>query len=404
MTATRIFILFVFSCLTALSPAFAATWEGVFEGTIGTSRVIVELHAGEGKTEYSGGYREGARYSYAPKLRDINLVLDAEGETLRFTETLQPHRMFADETDKKITGHWTLNVDENGAAGVWSSPKRDKTLPIALKRVTLLPASDVSSDTDALSATYEGLWVASVNFVDDGLAKKFGPIEVRYVKDSAFHVRYPVIGAFPDAAKKANINAMLMQQHKRSTIENHDCFNGVPVDWASAETEMSLNYDVTFASETLMSFVVSGSVFCGGAHPNNFVSPQSFDLVALEPVGHGYDMDLQPEGFGRMFKLANKSERIAFESFALAKWRSAAEKDKEMGKDCMEGWVDEAAVGEKVFSLSLTTKGLAITRTDYPHAASVCLFTDFNPTVIPFADLKAFLKPGQSLLSPELFQ
>ena len=37
-------------------PAIAADWEGVFEGTLGKAKIIVELNAGEEKTDYKGGY------------------------------------------------------------------------------------------------------------------------------------------------------------------------------------------------------------------------------------------------------------------------------------------------------------------------------------------------------------
>ena len=77
-------------------------------------------------------------------------------------------------------------------------------------------------------------------------------------------------------------------------------------------------------------------------------------------------------------------------------------KDSEMGKDCGTGWIDDAPEGEREFHLSFTPTGLAVTRTDWPHVSSVCKFTDFNPTVIPWADIKPWLKPGQTLLADEI--
>lgn len=383
-------------------PVLAADWEGVFEGTIGTAKVIVELNAGEEKSDYKGGYREGSRYSYLPKARDINLIMDAEAESLRFTETLHLHRMFADETDKKITGKWNIKVDDNAATGTWTSPDGKKTLPIGLTRTELLAQAYVPSTDNQLSASYDALWLESVSFTDAGLAKKFGAVDVRYIKDSAFGTTYPVIGNFPDGNQKAKINAMLLKKHLQDVANYRNCFNGVPVDWSDPETELTLSFDITYASSSLLSYTESGSVFCGGAHPNNYVSPQSFDLLAPVQMGGGDTDDLSPDGFGRVLKLANKDERIAFERFALGKWKEAAAKDTEMGADCSTGWVEDAAEGEKNFRLSFSEKGLAVTRTDYPHVASVCLETDFNPTIIPWAELKPWVKAGQTLLTTEL--
>lgn len=385
--------------ISVAHPACAATWEGVFEGTIGKAKVIVELNAGEEKSDYKGGYRSGSRYSYLPKPRDINLMLDAEGESLRFTETLRPHTMFADEEDKKITGSWEIKVQGERASGTWMSPKGDKRLPIVLTRKALVPAAKISSLSNQLSVTYEELWLERVTFADAGLAKKFPGVEVRFVKDSSFGTRYPVLGKFPDSAQKTKINAMLMDMHRTAVRAYRECFNGVPVDWSDSETELVLDFKITYATERLLSFVESGSVFCGGAHPNNYVNPQTFDLTVPQPIGSNDVLDLIPESFGRIFKLANMQERIAFERFALGQWNANAAKDKEQGSNCIDGWIFGSAEGEKEFSLSFTEQGLAVTRTDYPHVASVCLFAEFNPTIIPWTDLKPWLRPGQTLLT-----
>jgi hypothetical protein len=399
MTHFRALLLMLLVPLLLVPAAQAADWEGVFEGTIGKAKVIVELNAGEEKSDYKGGYREGSRYSYLPKPRDINLMLDAEGDVLRFTETMRPHRMFADEEDKKITGKWEIKVDGEKASGTWTSTKGDKTLPIDLTRTALLEKDDTPRDDNLLSASYDALWLQSISFSDAGTAKTFGAVEVRLLKDSAFGTKYPMIGNFADGNQKARINTMLLKKHMMAVVSYRNCFNGVPVDWSEPETELVLSFDITFATNSLLSYTESGSVFCGGAHPNNYVNPQSFDLKTQEQIGGDNILALAPEGFGRIFKLATKDERMAFERFALGKWKTTAEKDTELGRDCAEGWIEDIGVGDKNFHLSLTETGLAVTRADYPHVASVCLFTNFNPTIIPWAELKPWVRPDQSLLT-----
>ena len=388
---------------TAAVPAQAADWEGVFEGTIGKARVIVELNAGAEKSEYKGGYLEGARYSYLPKPIDIKLILDEEGSVLRFTETLLQHGRFADAEDKKITGQWSLSVNGDTALGTWTSPTGDKSLPISLTRVDLLPVSEVPKDANPLPTTYDTRWLESVNFNDAGTAKSFGDVEVRFTKDSAFGIAFPVLGNFPDGNRKAKVNAMLLTQHMKSVVDYRNCLNGVPADWSEPETEPQFNIGVDYASPTVLSYTEGGSVFCGGAHPSNYVKSQTYDLTEPARMGGDYQLDLSPQGFGRVLKLANKDERIAFERFALGRWQDAAKAAGESGDEsCLKGWIDDSAEGEKEFDLSFTPTGLAVTRTDYPHVASNCLFQDFNPTIIPWADLKPWVKDGQTLLTSEI--
>ena len=145
-------------------------------------------------------------------------------------------------------------------------------------------------------------------------------------------------------------------------------------------------------------------MFCGGAHPNNYVSYLTFDLVTAKQIGGDYDTDLGPQGFGEVLKLADKPERIAFEKFALGRWMEGAKAAGETEDDGCAGpsFMGDQPEGEKIFTLAFDAKGLLVQRTDYPHVASNCLFQDFNPTIIPWKDVKPWLKPGQVLLKEEV--
>jgi hypothetical protein len=329
-------------------------------------------------------------------------MLTEKGKTLGFDETTLLPYEFASEEDKKITGHWTLSVSGEKAKGTWASPDGKKKLPIALRRVPDLSEGEADPDLNIWAATYNALWLKQVSFADAGAAKSFGDVEVRFVKDSAFGISYPVLGAFPDELRKAAANDLLMVAHRKSVAQYRDCKNGVPLSWQEGEPEAEFNYEIAYASPTLLSFTESGSVFCGGAHPNNYSTPITYDLAVPAQMGGKYLLDLSPDGFGRVLKLASKDERIAFERFAMARWKAEASKDTEMAGDCDAGWIGESPEGERDFKLSFSEKGLAVTRTDFPHVASVCLFTDFNPTIIPWGDLKPWLKAGQNLLTTEV--
>jgi hypothetical protein len=383
----------------AISPILAADWEGVFEGTLGKSRIIVQLVEPLDDMEGETG-REASRYSYLPKARDINLMLSKNAMPLAFEETLLlPWELGeAKGDDRMITGKWSLTVAGDAATGTWASLDGKKSLPITLARVPMMDEAEKHPDDNIVNATYTARWIKEVTFADAGVAKSSGSVEVRFVKDSAFGIAYPVIGAFPDEVQKSKINDLLLAHHTRSVAQYRDCKNGVPVTWEEASGEPEFSYSIGFASPTLLSITESGSVFCGGAHPANYIKPITYDLTQPARMGGDELLDLSPQGFGRVLKLATKDERIAFERFALGLWKQGAARDTEMAGECNTGWIDDSPEGEKNFSLSFSETGLAVQRSDFPHALSVCQFTNFNPTLIPWADLKPWLKPGQALL------
>ncbi len=386
-------------------PALAADWEGVFSGTLGTSRILVELT--DPLDEKQGvSKRETSRYSYLPKARDLNLMLKSSSGELRFEETLlQPYQYTsADQTDKKVSGTWVLSVKGAAATGKWTSPDGKQHLPIQLSRVQNLADDNPFPDSNIWSATYNAEWLKLVTIAPVGKPKTFGTVEVDMMKDSVFGIEHPVLSKFPDAGRKEANNAALTAAFKSEIAEYRDCKNGVPIDWEE-DPETSgpdFAYTVDYATPDLLSFTIAGSVFCGGAHPSNYVTPVTYDLSTSEQIGgrSGENKsDLNADAFGRILKLANKDERIAFERFALGLWKANAAKDTEMGETCMTGWIDDNPEGERDFSLSFTTMGLAVTRKDYPSVAAACQFQDFNPTIIPWADLKPWLRSDQTLLT-----
>jgi hypothetical protein len=407
MTHIRI-LLSTIACLFVSLSATAADWEGVFSGTLGKSQVLVELTEPlddmEGETK-----REASRYSYLPKTRDLNLMLKSKSGDLRFEETLLPHYQYSspEVIDKKVTGTWVLSVKGASATGEWTSPDGKKRLPIKLSRVPNLPADNPFPNSNIWTATYNAEWLKHVTIAPFGKPQNFGAVGVDMMKDSAFGIEHPMLSNFPDAARKQAANTVLTAAFKTEIAQYRDCKNGVPIDWVddAQPSEPEFAYTVDYATPNLLSFTIGGSVFCGGAHPANYVTPVTYDLSTAEQIGGRAGenkSDLNPDAFGRILKLANKQERMAFERFALGLWKAGAAKDKDMAETCMTGWIDDSPEGEKDFSLSFTPKGLAITRRDYPHVASVCLATDFNPTIIPWADLKPWLKPDQTLLNTEI--
>jgi hypothetical protein len=379
ITALLAFLFFTFSS------ASAAEWEGVYEGTLGKSRIIVQLR------ETSPEKFDHSRYSYLPKARDINLILAGPELPLQFEETLMRPDQFeiAKGAEREVTGKWTLSASGAQMTGTWISADGKKQLPISLTR------------TSGGDEAYAGLWLKEVTFKDIGVAKSFGAVNVHFQEDSVFSIHYPMLGSFPDEQRKTAINDMLMKDHRASLVQYRECINGVPVKNAPIDdSDPQFAYTITYASPTLLSVSESGSVYCGGMHPQNYLKPITYDLVSLQRIGGDYGLDLAPGGFGRVLKFDTKEERIAFQQFAINYWRDNARKDtdKQMVEACDAEWTDDAPPGERYFSLSVQANGLAVLRTNYVHAYSTCLFTTFNPVVIPWKQLLLWVKPEQKLL------
>ena len=391
--------------LLSVTPTIAADWEGVFEGTLGKAKILVELNAGQEKTEYKGGFVDGSRYSYLPKAFDLKLVLEQEGDTLEFAESTLPYYLLDDlpADDPGRTGHWSLKVSDEGASGTWTSIDGKKTLPIKLKRLDLVDEENVPEHESQLTLTYGNRWFETVKIGGATDPKTFGEVTLAFERDSAFNLDMPVFTRMPDKKMMERANALLRQYYRKSLLQNRDCINGLREEPAQP-FEPQYNITVSYASPRVISLQEGGSVDCGGAHPNNYVSYLTFDLVNGKQIGGDYDTDFGLEGFGTVLKLANGPERTAFEKFALGRWAEAAKAAGDTGEDSCSsiGFMNEQKEGEKVFTLAFDPTGLVVQRTDFPSVAANCLFQDFNPTIIPWKDVKEWLKPGQVLLKEEV--
>ena len=395
------------------APDLLAGKGGLFEGAIGKAKVLVLLDGSQ------------SVYSYPKAATDIGLLLDKAGKTYQFTETLfigaTPEDLSGERKDT-ITGKWDISIDGDKATGTWTSAKTGKSAPIALSRVV-----DDSADADAESRVkqYGQMWLKNVDLNAPSTMNKqadFGAVKVGWVQDSVFAAPYPTLLAHPDAAKMAKINIFLEDQHRRAVLDVRECQAGLGF-MADAATlnagkpkDPEYQYEITYASPTALSMVESGSVFCGGAHPSNYVRPILFDLDALADISSNYCGDegdcteMNKSGLGTLIALKTPEQREAFNTLWWDRWNAAAKaveakggEDGDLATECMDGFENEKPMAGRMAMFSLTPKGLAVTRTDFSSAAAVCNFQDgYNPIVIPWTDLKPFLAEGQTLLTTEL--
>jgi hypothetical protein len=195
--------------IALVSPALAAmTYDGVYEGTIGTASIVVEFTGGAG------------RYFYAWNGVDLALQITAHGDRLDIDE-----RGVDEPKSLPSTGSWQGQLANDAFSGTWNDGKR--TLPIALKRIgreTRSPTHEI----DETEKPYEWLWAKSiVTYADDGREVVTGDLGYRMVKDHVFGLRYPRLTRFPDAARLAAANRALVGIHLASLVSMRNNINDV---------------------------------------------------------------------------------------------------------------------------------------------------------------------------------
>lgn len=300
---------FATAALFALIATPALADAVTYEGTLGPSRIVLELSAPIEKAEAP----LAGRYFYRTIGGDIPLhgLAVAPGnlelaEELPCTEKLCAVAFEGGTMDPPLGAHWTLTSDSGKTiTGTWGDGT--KSLPIALELVGSRPLPDfdgapLSLAAVALDFTYSGadLSLAATPYeflkMETGSATTAPETSVdggayTYVTDPRTKFAYPRIVRL-DGADPAAANAYLEHRHWDMNMEALSCvarqylgFGWGP--WVAYAAGGLANYDaevieVTYLSPTLMSFTESGSTFCGGAHPYNHHAFTTLDIKTGE--------------------------------------------------------------------------------------------------------------------------
>jgi len=287
--------------LTAMTVPSAAA-PVTYHGTIGRSEVVVEL------TEDPSGFKGpiGGRYFYRKRGVDIPLHHAAgAGAKLRLWEEKPCSR---DCSTINLAGAtWELGHSGDAAtlSGTWSNGRT--SLPVILRKIGVQSVGDtpmqtpldLADATDAILRAAEPPVIVAADFpyelakLDVPLAKHkrldWGGVIIEYVSDPRTKFEYPRIAAMPGGASAEKANATLTQLHWRRNLQALSCaaqrYAGMrpyPSYFASEAESLGgfdeMLVDVKYAGRNLMSWVESGSTFCGGAHPDNFSRPYVMDV------------------------------------------------------------------------------------------------------------------------------
>jgi hypothetical protein len=392
------FAIFVVVAAWSMScSAEAADWEGVFEGTLGGKPVVVQLTVLDPVKVDAN-----SRYSYLPKPTDLYLIPDGANDGHSFVEATDFSWSKTPEMEPKgVTGHWRIDVKGDVATGTWRSETPGlPELPINLKRLPLIQHA-ASEGVNIFALTYDDAVIRHIEFGVPHKPVTFGSVTVAYVADKIFGLAFPRLIKHPDKIVLEKVNAALTELHRDELKSYRGCKDdSLGQKQSGPDAVAEYYFNVEYASPLLLSISQHGTNHCGGAHFFQVFLVRTFDLGSMTRIGGDYDLDATPQGFGQIFKMDSKEERMAFENLWWNTWLKTAKATGEDTSQCIES---EKVTGDLQANFYFTRQGLAVLENDNGYFDNMlCMGSGSTPAIIPWAKLKPFLKKGQSLLVTEI--
>jgi len=384
----------------------------VYTGTLqGAGDVVMELDTRPAENGVLTG-----RYFY-PK-HGVDIPLKGTAQALVEPKTFQA---LVDagkdpETNELATiaaATWQGRRDADGYTGQWIDARTGKPRSFTLRRVAeydpevSAPGSvqavtnaisggvgsgiDVNVGINAETAPYETLKLAG-HAVPVGQDSGNGPVAYRMWRDPRTQFSYPRLSRHPDPQVAKRVNALLEQRHWQMNLAALACMASAYTDGNPAAGTLG-SYDeeaitVQWLSKALMTVTESGSLYCGGAHPDNHFEPYTFDLLRGEYLDWNRVLDAYVPGENGWRKespalLALMEKARA--PLAAAKANTKGDAQDDSLDNCSDLWPGYLALGtESPGVLTLSISGIG-------HAMGVCLGTH---ATVPFKDLTPYLAPG----------
>jgi hypothetical protein len=291
------------------TPAFADAVT--YKGTLGKLSIIVELADPASSAELGFG-----RYAYMSKGIDIPLdPLDAEPGTLAFVEQLPCTEKTCTTKedgslilDGPIGAAWELKADGDGLTGTWVDG--DKSLPVKLTRVGSRPIDPQAVHTAGdLADVNIGFLFGEGRMTEENDPYDYAKMQVdqmvseetdwdgirfQYLTDPRVGLAYPRIVKAGETPL-FDANAYLESRQFAMNADALNCkaklyagmgymgmdFGGTLGGW-DEET-----VTVTYLSPTVLAWTEAGSLWCGGAYPENHLNYYALDLATGEPLELG---------------------------------------------------------------------------------------------------------------------
>ena len=371
------------------TPAAAAE---VYAGTIGTAEVIVAL----GVPDQDGA----GSYFYRRVGEDIPLQGDASGASFQLQERIT---VPAGEGDiaSRTTGLWRLSRTPAGLTGDWRAGAGAPPRPVRLTRLPSMrprPFSPSPTFQEYLVDTYGQpagdpsammpYYLARARLPSTlGAEHRLGAGAWRLATDRATGVSWPRLTRLPDAAALARLNEVFEQNRAIAIAEAQACRASL-IDQGQAQGRMHPRVDVadvriTRIGQRLISLTSGGSIFCGGAHPQNFYRAFTYDTATASL----FDTS-------RLLDLSTPARQAAFVRYWRTRLAERMRREPEAVLAECEAIADPDSQSLEL-NYRLTPGGLMVVEVDQSGAGAAC---NQDLVELSLAQLAPFLAPGAAAL------
>lgn len=308
-----------------------------YQGTLGKFDIIVEFT----DDPILEGVSLAGRYSYMHQGIDIPLhLVEASSRDLELIEEKPCNSQACpDDTPAPLGAMWRLSSSDDGLtlSGNWQGKV---LLPIALRRVAARdrePGEEVSAR--GLHTVADRL--AWSDIIIDGRTNPYDHLKLNValetksttqwdgaafamVADPRIGMAYPRIAALGENVSPDRANEVLNQRHWHHGLGAFSCaalrysgFHDRPNDWTGEVGTMGgfdwMGAKVTQLTPRVMSWIESGSIWCGGGSPSHFSTPLTMDVERGELLSMvDIFIDWAAEGPGEpIVELVNARREIA---------------------------------------------------------------------------------------------
>lgn len=274
LTASILFASLTEVCLAAPAQEAPPAWVGVWQGTVGKAPVKLCLQH---------DYRVQGAYYYARYLRVISLEGDEKARPDPLAVALveaMPVSAKAGKAGGTEPVAWTLRAgpDRRTLEGSWRSST--KTQPVQLTRLAELGPDERSCEADAFNLPLErpGSVAAS-----DARLKGTAYRSLLLVVDQKPEVSLEAFELLRTDAGAARFNAAMRKLLRDEQEAMFGCLRGALGSFA-AVGDYSMRVEPKAIGRRWLVAGEGGSNSCGGAHPNQHLGYQTWDLEAGRKV------------------------------------------------------------------------------------------------------------------------
>jgi hypothetical protein len=345
----------------------APAWQGVWLGTVGSAPVHVCLEADpDGK---------GAYY-YDRVKRLLRLVPGKAGG-----------EWFEQEQYYKNGARWRIAASDGALTGTWGDGKKE--LPVRLTRVAVVPG-DESGPCGSLA--FNRPRVGQVRLTARRATEDGEPYTLLTFKPGSWfgdNVEIVTFALDRPGARIAAVNALLRAALPKpdGTGDWFDCVSG-SVDNSGMDGSYDKAIEPTMISARWLSVSDHGNDYCGGPHPESFITSRNFDLVRgieIDPLDWFGPKAVHREDLGGTYGIY-KTLTPAFRAMILKGWKGEKDADCDDAMRNQEDWTVGIARGALVFT------------PQFAHVIMACT-EDFK---IPFARLRPWLNDQGNAALPTL--